>query len=223
MNSTPAPNRIDCVSGPQVRREISRADEPQPHRREQHEDRHLDGDDDGLPAAHELGAEGVDHRQQRRPHRPPAISAAAREGVCGDEGRGVAAEGRGIERERDDVAGPHEQVEPAGEYAVAESSSPGNARRRRRRERWRRAWHRNRWTAAPPRRRWRMRATWRCRPPARPRRGSRKFRRRPCRRCRSKRRRPCRSGPSRIGIGRTGRPGGAHRHGSTCCSISRTA
>ena len=37
------------------------------------------------------------------------------------ESRGIAAECGGVERERDDVARPHEQVEPAGEDAVAET------------------------------------------------------------------------------------------------------
>src|SRR3954470_21840347 len=39
----------------------------------------------------------------------------------GHEGGGVTAEGRGVEGERDDVAGPHEQVQAAGEDAIAEA------------------------------------------------------------------------------------------------------
>ena len=90
------------------------------HRGEQHQDRHLDHHDHGLGAAHELGPQGIDHGQQDDDgDRQRFQQQRRRRG--GHEGGGVTAEGRGVEGERDDVAGPHEQVQPAGEHAVAEA------------------------------------------------------------------------------------------------------
>ena len=112
----------------------------------------------------------------------------------GDERRGVTAESRRVECQRNDVAGPHEQVHAAGQYAVAKTLHQevhGAARRGERRAELGIGIRRQ---AAPPRRRSQTRATWRCRPPGPRRRESRRCRRQPCRRCRSTRRPPCRSG-----------------------------